>query len=129
MNLSEDELPEQPTSPEPTPTAPEEKSKPFKIEVLDKVSTLIAAAFGFVAAFAWNETFKVILLGGVAGADKPLVLIGYALFVTFLAVILTIIVARAAAKADGRTVGGGQCGRGDGRHQNERAQAGAGGED
>ena len=77
----------------------EKKPQPLKIEVLEKVSTLIAAAFGFVAAFAWNETFKVILLGGVAIADKPMLLIGYALFVTVLAVLLTIAVARAVGKA------------------------------
>jgi len=77
----------------------EKKPQPLKIEVLDKVSTLIAAAFGFVAAFAWNETFKVLLLGGVDLADKPVILIGYAMFVTVLAVFLTIIVARAAGKA------------------------------
>jgi len=34
------------------------KQQPLRIEVLEKISTLIAAAFGFVAAFAWNESFK-----------------------------------------------------------------------
>ena len=77
----------------------EKKPQPLKIEVLEKVSTLIAAAFGFVAAFAWNETFKVILLGGVDIADKPFLLIGYAMFVTVLAVLLTIAIARATGKA------------------------------
>jgi len=94
--MSEDEIPE-PTpgsTPKPTP-APQ----PLKLEILDKMSTLIAAAFGFVAAFAWNETFKVLLLSGLAEKDSPIVLIGYALSVTFLAVVLTIAVARAAGKA------------------------------
>ncbi len=77
----------------------EKKPQPLKIEILEKVSTLIAAAFGFVAAFAWNETFKVLLLSGVEIADKPMLLIGYALFVTVLAVLLTIAVARAVGKA------------------------------
>ena len=35
-----------------------EKRQPFRIEVLEKMSTLIAAAFGFVAAFAWNEMLQ-----------------------------------------------------------------------
>ena len=96
--MSEDEIPE--STPESTSKQiPESTPKPFRVEVLEKMSTLIAAAFGFVAAFAWNETFKVVLLGGIAGADKPIVLIGYSLFVTLLAVLLTIAVARAAAKA------------------------------
>jgi len=94
--MSEDEIPESTTDPTPKRTpAPQ----PLKIEILDKMSTLIAAAFGFVAAFAWNETFKVLLLSGLAEKDSPIVLIGYALLVTILAVVLTIAVARAAAKA------------------------------
>ena len=79
--MSEDEIPESTTEPTPKRTrAP--TPQPLKLEILDKMSTLIAAAFGFVAAFAWNETFKVVLLGGIAGADQPIVLVGYALFVT-----------------------------------------------
>ncbi len=94
--MSEDEIPEPTTDPTPKRTpAPQ----PLKIEILDKMSTLIAAAFGFVAAFAWNETFKVLLLSGLTDTDTPIVLIGYSLFVTLLAVLLTIAVARAAAKA------------------------------
>ncbi len=96
--MSEDEISESKTEPTPKQT-PAPTPKPLKLEILDKMSTLIAASFGFVAAFAWNETFKVVLLGGITDADGPIVLIGYALFVTLLAVVLTIAVARAAAKA------------------------------
>ena len=96
--MSEDEIPESTTEPTPKQT-PAPTPKPLKLEILDKMSTLMAAAFGFVAAFAWNETFKVLLLSGLAEKDSPMVLIGYALFVTILAVVLTIAVARAAAKA------------------------------
>ncbi len=96
--MSEDEIPEPTTDPTPKRT-PAPTPPPLKIEILDKVSTLIAAAFGFVAAFAWNETFKVLLLSGLTDTDTPIVLIGYSLFVTLLAVLLTIAVARAAGKA------------------------------
>ena len=77
----------------------EQKPQPLKLEILDKMSTLIAAAFGFVAAFAWNETFKTLLLGQVGDEARPIVLVGYALFVTLLAVILTIVLARAVGRA------------------------------
>ena len=77
----------------------EQKPEPLKLEILNKISTLVAASLGFVAAFAWNEAFKVLLLSGLAEKDSPIVLIGYALLVTILAVVLTIAVARAAAKA------------------------------
>ena len=97
MNLSEDDKPE--LNPEPGKQSSKTTSKSLRVEVLDKIATLITAAFGFVAAFAWNETFKVILLGGIGDEVKPIVLISYALFVTIVAVFLTIFVARAAAKA------------------------------
>ena len=77
----------------------ESKKRPFKVEVLEKISTLMAAAFGFVAAFAWNETFKVLLLPPPGTEHHPSILIGYSIFVTFLAVILTIFLARATGRA------------------------------
>jgi len=77
----------------------EQKPQPLKVEILDKMSILIATSLGFVAAFAWNETFKVLLLSRLAENDSPIALIGYALFVSFLAVILIIVIARAAGKA------------------------------
>ena len=73
--------------------------QPFRIEVLDKMSTLIAAAFGFVAAFAWNETFKMFLREMVAEDVTVLAQLIYAIVITIFAVFLIIIVARATAKA------------------------------
>ena len=77
----------------------DEKPRPFKVEVLEKISTLMAAAFGFVAAFAWNETFKELLLPPPGSINHPLILVIYAIFVTVLAVILTIVLARATGRA------------------------------
>ena len=77
----------------------EQKPQPLKVEILDKISTLVAASLGFVAAFSWNETFKTLLLSGAAVADRPIILIGYSMFVTILAVALMIVIARAAGKA------------------------------
>ena len=91
---TEKQTAEPPTKPTGAPT-----TKPVRVEVLEKMSTLIAAAFGFVAAFAWNETFKTVLLSGVGDEIRPMALVGYALFVTVLAVFVTIVVGRATAKA------------------------------
>jgi len=77
----------------------EQKPQPLKVEILDKMSLLIATSLGFVAAFAWNDTFKTLLLSGMADADKPIVLIGYSVLVSIIAVILIIVIARAAGKA------------------------------
>jgi len=98
--MSEGEMPESESTTEPTSkpmSTP--KQQPLKIEILDKLSTLITAAFGFVAAFAWNEAFKVLFLSGVEPGDHPMILVIYAMFVSILAVLLIIMVARATRKA------------------------------
>ena len=76
-----------------------EKPVALKVEVLDKIAALITAAFGLVAALAWNEAIKVIFkeIFGTEEAIAPMLI--YAIVVTILAVILTIVVARAAANA------------------------------
>ena len=77
----------------------EEKPTTLKQEVLDKIAALVTAAFGLVAALAWNDAIKAVFkeIFGSADAVGPMLI--YAIIVTIIAVILTIIVARAAAKA------------------------------
>ena len=77
----------------------EEKPTPLKVEVLEKIAALITVAFGLVAALAWNEAIKAIFkeIFGSAEAIAPMLI--YAILVTIIAVILTIIVARAASKS------------------------------
>ena len=77
----------------------EEKPKTLKEEVLDKIAALVTAAFGLVAALAWNDAIKTIFkeIFGDQSAVGPMLL--YAIVVTIIAVILTIIVARAVANA------------------------------
>ena len=77
----------------------EEKPTPLKVEVLEKIAVLITVAFGLVAALAWNEAIKAIFkeIFGSAEAIAPMLI--YAILVTIIAVILTIMVAKAASKA------------------------------
>jgi len=79
--------------------ADEEKEEPMKVIVLDKIAALVTAAFGLVAALAWNEAIKAIFkeIFGEAESITPLLI--YAIVVTIAAVILTIIVARAVSNA------------------------------
>jgi len=79
--------------------ADEEKEEPTKVIVLDKIAALVTAAFGLVAALAWNEAIKAIFkeIFGEAESIGPLLI--YAIIVTIAAVILTIIVARAVVNA------------------------------
>ena len=77
----------------------EEKPTTLKTEVLDKISALVTAAFGLVAALAWNDAIKAIFKEVFGANDTIGPMLIYAVIVTIIAVILTIIVARAVAKA------------------------------
>ena len=79
--------------------ADEAKEEPLKVIALDKMAALITAAFGLVAALAWNEAIKAIFkeIFGEAEAIGPLLI--YAIVVTVAAVILTILVAMQLSKA------------------------------
>ena len=68
-------------------------------EILDKIAALITAAFGLVAALAWNDAIKAVFkeIFGTADAIGPM--LAYAVIITIIAVILTVTVARAASRA------------------------------
>ncbi|MBN1645564.1 hypothetical protein JW868_00830 [Candidatus Woesearchaeota archaeon] len=78
----------------------------MKKEVMEKVVALVTAAFGLVAALAWNDAIKALFAGpcGAEGAGPlcraaaggPWV---YAIIVTIIAVFVTIWIAKAAEKA------------------------------
>ena len=80
-----------------------EKPKGIIEEILDKLGSLVTAAFGLVAALAWNEAIQTIFRD-VFGTQQALPLMfGYAVIVTVIAVILTLIIARAVTKAKEKT--------------------------
>lgn len=67
--------------------------------MIEKMAALITAAFGLVAALAWNDLIKTIfteIFGEVVAIGAMII---YAVIVTIIAVILTMMVARASAKA------------------------------
>ena len=73
----------------------------FKTEVIEKIAALVTAAFGLVAALAWNgaiqELFKLIF-----GDQSTLAaMFVYAVVVTIIAVLAVVMIGRAAAKAKG----------------------------
>ena len=82
--------------------ADEAKEEPLIVIALDKMAALITAAFGLIAALAWNEAIKAIFkeIFGEADAIGPLLI--YAIVVTIAAVILTILVAMQLSKAKKR---------------------------
>jgi len=80
----------------------DKKSHSLKVEVLEKLSTLIAAAFAFVAAFAWNESFKLLFDQIVPEESEVFVYFIYAITITVIAVLIIITITRATAKAKQR---------------------------
>ena len=76
----------------------EEKPTPLKVEVLEKIAALITVAFGLVAALAWNDAIKAIFKEVFGSAESITPLLAYAITVTIVAVILTILVARSLSK-------------------------------
>jgi hypothetical protein len=71
-----------------------------KYEVLDKMSALITAAFGLVAALAWNNAITSLFAeGGPLYFMAAYGIWGYAILVTLIAVAVTIWVGRLAEKA------------------------------
>ena len=72
-------------------------------EIIEKLASLITAAFGLIAALAWNDAIK--SLFAVGGPLHFLAAYGvwaYALLVTIIAVAAAIWVGRAAEKASGK---------------------------
>jgi hypothetical protein len=71
----------------------------MKGEVIEKIAALMTAAFGLIAALAWNDA-----IGGLFKEGGPLYFLAvygvwaYAIFVTILAVVMTIWIGRVAAK-------------------------------
>jgi hypothetical protein len=71
----------------------------MKSEVIDKLAALVTAAFGLVAALAWNGAIQAIfkkVFGTSEGVGPMLV---YAVVVTLIAVLATIWVGKAAGRA------------------------------
>ena len=72
-----------------------EKSDEFKVQLLETFASLITAAFGLVAALAWNDTIKA-AIKAVFGTEDDLVgMLVYAVIVT----IMTLLISRSLSKA------------------------------
>ncbi|MDD3263486.1 MAG: DUF5654 family protein [Candidatus Nanoarchaeia archaeon] len=77
----------------------------MKSEIIEKISALVTAAFGLVAALAWNDAIKALFVGP-CGAENAGALCAlssggpwfYAVFVTILAVLASIWVGKATSK-------------------------------
>ena len=71
----------------------------FTVMFLETTAALITSAFGLVAALAWNEAIKAAIAMWLSADDEVIGLVIYALIVTVIAVIATLLIAMALAKA------------------------------
>lgn len=71
----------------------------FKIDALDKMAALIAAAFGLVAALAWNGAILAVFQQMFGSQDSVPAMVSYAIVVTVIAVIVTIAIAKLLSRA------------------------------
>ena len=67
---------------------------PLKGEVLEKLSALSTAAFGLVAALAWNSAIQAIFKEYFPVAEGITAMVTYAVVVTIIAVLVSIYIGR-----------------------------------
>ena len=78
----------------------------LKSEMIEKFGALITAAFGLVAALAWNDAIKSLFVGPCGSENAGALCAvssggpwGYAIIITIVAVVATVWIAKAAEKA------------------------------
>jgi len=71
----------------------------MKSEVIEKLAALVTAAFGLVAALAWNGAIQAIFKQVFGSSEGVGPMLTYAIIVTIIAVLATIWIGKAAGKA------------------------------
>jgi ABC-type multidrug transport system fused ATPase/permease subunit len=71
-------------------------------EVIEKIAALITAAFGLIAALAWNEAIQEIFRLVFGDQSGIWAMLFYAVVVTIIAVVVTIWIGRVAEKQTGK---------------------------
>jgi uncharacterized transporter YbjL len=71
--------------------------KTFRIMVVETIAALMTAAFGLIAALAWNDAIGT-TIRSIFTADPGVGLFIYAIIVTVIAIIATILIGRWLAK-------------------------------
>lgn len=71
----------------------------MKKEIIEQLSVLITSAFGLVAALAWNSAIQQLFADVLGKASGLWYMLAYAVLVTAIAVVATIIVGKLAEKS------------------------------
>lgn len=80
----------------------DEKKVRVRIELVEKMSALITAAFGLVAALAWNSAIQNLFNQFFGESQTVSAQITYAVIVTVIAVYVTFVMGRAKASLERR---------------------------
>jgi len=72
----------------------------MKNEIIKQIAALATAAFGLVAALAWNGAIQAIFKKLFGTADGIVSMLVYAIVVTIIAVVVTIWIGKAIAKTN-----------------------------
>jgi len=72
--------------------------KPFKLQLMETFITLMTAAFGMIAALAWNSAISEAIKQYFQPENQVLPLMIYAVIITVVAVICIVAVARTLGK-------------------------------
>ncbi len=75
-----------------------EQTKEVKSQVAGTISTLMTVAFGLIAALAWNSAIQAIVSQLFPKGNDILGLLIYAIIITIIAVVATVVIARALGK-------------------------------
>ena len=73
----------------------------MKTEVIEKLASLMTAAFGLIAALAWNSAIQEIFKRYFGPGNTIIALLVYAVIVTIIAVFAAIYIGRIAEKSKG----------------------------
>ncbi len=80
----------------------EEEGKSTTTLIIETIVALMTAAFGFVAALAWNDAIQTIIRTVFPAEDDPTGKLIYAVIITIIAVIAIILIGRVLAKYKAR---------------------------
>lgn len=70
----------------------------LKMQIMGTIATLMTAAFGLIAALAWNEAIKELIAQFFTAGDALMGLFVYAILVTIIAVVAGLLISRSLAK-------------------------------
>jgi len=72
--------------------------KNLKLEILNKMSDLVTAGFGLVAALAWNEAIKKLFQTIFGVQSNIFAMFGYAIIITIIVVVVTMKIGKAISR-------------------------------